>query len=153
MIKMRSFFLCWFMMFFAACNTGNLAAQSGGAQHTEASMEVKITVGMHVISAVLYDNAAAKKLWDMMPLTLNMENLYGREMCYRMGAGSLPTAQAKNAGYRIGDISYWPPRGSLVILYKQNGEMFEQQPIGHTDDDIAFLSELGTTKVTFERIE
>ena len=70
-----------------------------------------------------------------------------------MGAGSLPTAQAKNTGYCIGDISYWPPRGSLVILYKQNNETFEQQPIGHTDDDISFLSELGTTKVTFERAE
>ncbi|MGP1455715.1 MAG: cyclophilin-like fold protein [Treponema sp.] len=35
-----------------------------------------------------------------------------------MGAGSLPASQAKNTGYRIGDISYWQPRGTLVILYK-----------------------------------
>ena len=52
----------------------------------------------------------------MMPLTLNMENLYGREMCYRMGTGSLPTAQAKNTGYRIGDISYWR-RAAALLFY------------------------------------
>ena len=57
--------------------------------------------------------------------------------------------------YRIPHRRYFllAQRGSLVILYKQNNEMFEQQPIGHTDDDISFLSELGTTKVTFERAE
>lgn len=114
-------------------------------------MNITITAGEHVITAVLYDNAAGRALWDKLPLTLPMMNLYGREMCYRFGRGGLPDEDAKDTGYRIGDISYWPPAGSLVILYKQNGEVFEQQPIGHTDDDISFFEGMPDTDILFEK--
>lgn len=115
-------------------------------------MKITITAGEHTITATLYDNAAGRALWDKLPLTLPMMNLYGREMCYRFGAGGLPDNDAADTGYEIGDISYWPPAGSLVILYKQNGEVFEQQPIGHTDDDVSFLEGMPDTDVIFEKI-
>ena len=115
-------------------------------------MKITITAGEHTITATLYDNAAGRALWDKLPLTLPMMNLYGREMCYRFGAGGLPDNDAADTGYEIGDISYWPPAGSLVILYKQNGEVFEQQPIGHTDDDVSFLEGIPDTDVIFEKI-
>ena len=116
-------------------------------------MRITITAGDYTISAMLYDNAAGRALWDMLPLTLPMQNLYGREMCYRFGAGGLPDEEAADTGYEIGDISYWPPMGSLVILYKQNGEVFEQQPIGHTDDDLSFFDGMPDTDVLFEKAE
>ena len=92
-------------------------------------------------------------MWKQLPVTYPMMNLYGREMCFRMGAGSLPTKEAKDTGYRVGDISYWPPAGSLVILYKQNGEVFEQQPIGHTDEDISLFNGMPDTKITFSKAQ
>ncbi|MBR2670843.1 MAG: hypothetical protein IKE27_01440 [Oscillospiraceae bacterium] len=116
-------------------------------------MVVRITVGERSITAELNDNDAAKALWDQLPLTLPMMNLYGREMCYRMGKGALPDKDAADAGYEIGDISYWPPAGSLVILYKQNGEVFEQVKIGHTDDDVSFFDGMEDTDIIFERVE
>ena len=130
---------------------------SSESDHTEDTadaadqMLITITAGDHVITATLYDNAAGRALWDKLPLTLNMMNLYGREMCYRFGAGGLPEDDAADTGYEIGDISYWPPAGSLVILYKQNGEVFEQQPIGHTDDDVSFFDGMPDTEITFEK--
>ena len=123
------------------------------AEDEAEEMQITITAEGHTISAVFYDNAAGRALWDMLPLTLPMMNLYGREMCYRFGAGGLPEEDAVDTGYEIGDISYWPPAGSLVILYEQNGEVFEQQPIGHTDDDISFFDGMADTDVTFERAE
>ena len=122
-----------------------------GQENEVTEMIMSITAGDHVITAVLYDNAAGRALWDKLPLTLPMMNLYGREMCYRFGAGGLPEDEAADTGYEIGDISYWPPAGSLVILYKQNGEVFEQQPIGHTDDDISFFDGMPDTDVTFDK--
>ena len=116
-------------------------------------MLITITAGDHGITATLYDNPAGRTLWDKLPMTLPMMNLYGREMCYRFGAGGLPDDDAADTGYEIGDISYWPPAGSLVILYKQNGEIFEQQPIGHTEDDVSFFDGMPDTDVTFERAE
>ena len=116
-------------------------------------MSVSITADGHTVRARLYDNEAGRALWDMLPLTLPMMNLYGREMCYRFGRGGLPDGDASETGYAIGDISYWPPAGSLVILYDQNGEVFEQQPIGHIDDDISFFFGMPDTDIRFEKIE
>ena len=132
-------------------STGNKSGESAVKKSEERI--IRITAGSHVIHAKLYDNAAARALWDKMPVTYSMQNLYNREMCFRMGAGSLPTKEAKDTGYKVGDISYWPPMGSLVILYSQNGEVFEQQPIGHTDDDISFFANMGTTPIIFEKSE
>ncbi len=39
-------------------------------------------------------------------------------------------------------LCYWPPAGSLVILCKQNGEVFEHIKIGHTDDDVSFFDSM-----------
>ena len=114
-------------------------------------MVITVTAGDHVLTAELADNAATRELWEMLPLTLPMENLYGREMCYRFGAGALTCDDAADRGYEVGDISYWPPRGSLVILYSQNGEVFEQQPIGHIQDDVSFFAGMPTTDVTIAR--
>ncbi|MGM9905809.1 cyclophilin-like fold protein [Lactobacillus sp.] len=114
-------------------------------------MRVSITAGKHTVYAKLYDNAAARQLYDKLPATLTMLNLYGREMCCRMGAGSLPATEAVVTGYKIGDISYWPPAGSLVILYEQNGEVFNQQPIGRTEDDISFFAGMPDTDVIWKK--
>ena len=114
---------------------------------------IRVTAGDRSFEAELRDNAAATAFWDMLPLTLPMMNLYGREMCNRMGNGTLPDDTAEDLPYEIGDISYWPPAGSLVILYKQNGEIFEQMPIAHTDADVSFFDGMGTTDVTFEKVQ
>lgn len=116
-------------------------------------MIVRITVGEQSFTANLHDNETTRALWDMLPQTFPMKNLYGREMCYRMGNGALPDGTAADIGYEIGDISYWPPAGSLVILYKQNGEVFEQVKIGHTNDDISFFNGMDDTEITFEKAE
>jgi rhodanese-related sulfurtransferase len=129
------------------------SSQDSAAGEKTEKMVVRITVGERSITAELNDNDAAKALWDQLPLTLPMMNLYGREMCYRMGKGALPDKDAADAGYEIGDISYWPPAGSLVILYKQNGEVFEQVKIGHTDDDVSFFDGMEDTDIIFERVE
>lgn len=112
---------------------------------------VEISVNDDVkLTAQFEDNVTTRELISRMPFTIEMDNLYAREMCHRYGRGGLPTDQACDRGYQVGDISYWPPMGSLVILYKQNGEIFEQQPIGHIDNDVSFFSRLGSAKVTFQ---
>ena len=53
-------------------------------------------------------------------------------------------------GYEVGDIAYWPPRGSLVILYAQNGERFERVHLGHIDGGAEIFRSMGDADVTFE---
>ena len=111
---------------------------------------MKITVGDRVLHATLEDNAATRALIKQLPLTLRMENLYEREMCYRMGAGALPVENLRDDSYEVGDVIYWAPRGSFVILYEQNGERFERQQLGHIDGDVSFFDGAGALDITFE---
>lgn len=115
-------------------------------------MKVKITVGDTELIATLENNATTQALLDQMPMTLPMMDLYGREMCYRYGAYALPTDNLRSDGYEIGDIAYWAPGGSLVILYAQNGEQFERQHLGHIDSGVEIFENTGDVDVTFEKI-
>ncbi|MDO4286001.1 MAG: cyclophilin-like fold protein, partial [Eubacteriales bacterium] len=125
------------------------AAQSGEA----ASMRIRIMVGETELTATLEDNATTRAWMAEMPVTLSMSDLYGREMCYRYGAGAFPAEELRSDGYEVGDIAYWPPMGSLVLLYEQNGERFERQHIGHIDSGIEIFETTGDADVTFEVIE
>uniref|UniRef100_UPI0025985449 cyclophilin-like fold protein n=1 Tax=uncultured Lentilactobacillus sp. TaxID=2805375 RepID=UPI0025985449 len=68
---------------------------------------VEIVVNNNVkLTAQFEDNATTKELISRMPFTVKMDNLYSREMCHRYGRGGLPTDNAKDRSYNVGDISY-----------------------------------------------
>ena len=119
----------------------------------DAEVNVKITVGDTELIATLENNATTQAIMEQMPMTLPMMDLYGREMCYRYGAYALPTDNMRSDGYEVGDIAYWAPGGSLVILYAQNGEQFERQHLGHIDSGVEVFENTGDVDVTFELMD
>ena len=126
------------------------AESTANTQEGAEEVRIKITVGDTELFADLEDNSTTRALIEQMPMTLSMSDLYGREMCYRYGANALPTDSLRSDGYAVGDIAYWPPRGSLVILYEQNGEQFERQHLGHISEGVEAFATTGDTDVTFE---
>lgn len=129
------------------------AAPQEETEQVEEAVQIRITVGDTELYATLEDNATTEAWIAEMPMTLSMSDLYGREMCYRYGSGAFPTDSLRSDGYEVGDIAYWAPRGSLVILYAQNGEQFERQHIGHIDSGVEVFAETGDADVTFEVVE
>lgn len=122
---------------------------SGASSTTGEGDTMNITVNGVNLTATLEDNVAADALASRLPFEVPMDNLYSREMCYHL-QNELPTDSVANQGYEVGDIVYWPPRRSLVILYKQNGEHFSYQKLGHINEDLTGLFEgTGTTNVVF----
>lgn len=116
---------------------------------TEGTMKIKITVGDHVLTATMYDNATSRSFIDKLPLTLSMMDLYSREMVYRF-PDALPANEASTRGYEVGEIIYYPPLHSFVIMYAQNGEVFNMQSMGHVDSNVQVFNGIGTVNVTFE---
>ncbi|EPF9964523.1 cyclophilin-like fold protein [Escherichia albertii] len=57
------------------------------------------------MTATFYDNATTRTLVSRFPLTLPMEDLYGREMCYRF-PDALPANEMQTSGYEVGDVVY-----------------------------------------------
>ena len=136
--------------------TSGAPDESGDTQEEPDMTEeisIKITVGDTELTAVLENNSTTQALLEQIPMTLSMMDLYGREMCYRYGANALPTDDLRSDGYEVGDIAYWPPAGSLVILYEQNGEQFQRQHIGHISEGVEVFSTTGDAEVTFELLD
>ena len=133
----------------------NTEVASSAADESEGveSMQIKITVGDTEFFATLEYNATTRAWMEEMPMTLSMSDLYDREMCYRYGNGTFPTDSLRSDGYEVGDLAYWPPMGSLVILYEQNGEQFERQHLGHIDSGVEVFANTGDVDVTFEIVE
>ena len=112
-------------------------------------IQMKITVNGRELTAILEDNATTRALIGMLPMTLPMMDLYGREMCYRFDS-ALPTDNVRNTGYEVGDIIYYPPRRSFVIMYKQNGERFSMQKIGKITSGVEIFNSTGDVEVSFD---
>lgn len=123
------------------------------ALKNENNLKVKITVGDTVLIADMENNSAVQEFVKKMPLTLPMLDLYGREMCYRFGRGGLPVDRETSERYEVGDVAYWPPAGSLVILYEQNGERFSRQHLGHIESGTEIFKTTGDVDVTFELLK
>lgn len=116
------------------------------------NVKLKVTVNGIVFHGTLENNATTKAMLEkgIFPMTLNMTNVYGREMLYRYGAGTFPVDKTRSDNFKVGDIIYWPPRGSFVILYHQDGDTFERQQVGHIDGDFSVFENGENATVTFE---
>jgi len=125
-------------------------ANSSSAPDNTTGIKIKVTVGGQVLTATLIDNATTRSLIAKFPLTVRMEDLYSREMCYRF-PDPLPASEAQRGGYEVGDLSYWTPGHSLVIFYKQNGEVISNlQKIGRFDSGVEVFEKTGDVDVKFE---
>lgn len=133
--------------------TENTETETTTNESEVSEVKVRITVGDTELIATLENNATTQAIVEQMPMTLPMMDLYGREMCYRYGAYALPTDDMRSDGYEVGDIAYWAPGGSLVILYAQNGEQFERQHLGHIDSGVEVFENTGDVDVTFELMD
>lgn len=112
-------------------------------------IKIRMTVGKQVLTATLEDNSTTRAFLEKLPVTLPMMDLYGREMCYRFDE-ALPADGVQTRNFRPGEIIYWPPRHSFVIMYRQDGERFAMQYIGQVDSGVEIFERTGDADVVFE---
>lgn len=131
-----------------------LAGQENDSNQNENEMitKMRITVNGHTLTATLENNVTAQAFAAKLPITLPMMDLYGREMCYRF-PDALPTDNARTRGYEVGEIVYYPPMHSFVIMYAQNGEHFQMQSIGRVEGNVGIFDGIGDVDVQFEKAE
>lgn len=112
---------------------------------------IKIKIANQELPATLLNNATTRAFVEKLPITLPMLDLYGREMCYRFPE-ALPTDNVNTCSYEVGEIVYYPPRHSFVILYTQNGEHFSMQKLGKVNSGVETFENIGNVNVTFELV-
>jgi len=119
---------------------------------SDKTYKVKLSFGNNILTATLIDNATTRAFIEKLPVTLPMQDLYSREMCYHFPE-ALPANEVATRGYDLGEIIYWTPGRSFVIMYKQNGERFAMQNMGRIDSGVEIFSSTGDLDVRFELIE
>lgn len=129
-------------------------AKQGDVDKME-QVKIKVTVNGKEFHGTLENNATTRAMLEkgIFPMTIPMTNAYGREMLYRYGAGTFPVEKTRSDNFKVGDIIYWPPRGSFVILYHQDGDTFERQQVGHIDGDFSVFENGENATVTFEVVQ
>jgi hypothetical protein len=84
-------------------------------------MKIKLTIKDQVLTATLKDNRTAQDFVSLLPLTLTMNDLFGREKF-----GHLPRAISdggeRTHSYQVGQIVYWSPGPDVAIFYRHDGQ-------------------------------
>jgi hypothetical protein len=121
----------------------------------EQSMKINIKIGSKVFAATLADNATAREFASVLPLTVSMKDLFGREKY-----AALPRALSEDAPrsnrYQVGDVAYWSPSHDLAIYYRQDGESIPSPgiiPIAKIDGGAESFNVPGSVKVIIELAE
>jgi hypothetical protein len=121
------------------------APQSGTGAAQEESMRIRLTIGDQQATATLADNPASRDLVSMLPVTIPMGDLFGREK-----TGPLPRALTGDvepvSTYQVGQIAYWPPNHDVFIVYAGDGLEVPSPglvPLGTVDDGLDVIAAAG----------
>jgi hypothetical protein len=119
------------------------------------TMKIGLKVGDQAITATLIDSETTRDFVSLLPLTLTMNDLFGREKF-----GHLPRAISEGGKrtrtYRVGDVIYWSPGPDVAIYYRHDGSSIPAPGIivmGKIDSGIEALNVPGSVKVTIELVK
>jgi hypothetical protein len=105
-------------------------------------MRIRLIIGNQQATATLEDDPATRDLVSLLPVTIPMRDLFGREK-----PGPLPRALTGDVEpvftYQVGQIAYWPPNHDIFIVYAGNGLRVPSPgliPLGTVDWDTPGLS-------------
>ncbi len=131
------------------CSVGNWPANAKGTSMKTGSVnsnEVKIRIGSKSFAVTLLDNESTKRLREMFPLTIHMQDVNRNEKAYDLPK-SLPTNASSPKVIKAGDIMLYGSN-TLVVFYKSFPTSYSYTKLGQVDDTSMLESTLGSDDVT-----
>ena len=118
-------------------------------------MRIQLTVDCQTATATLNDTPTARDFASLLRLTLNMQDLFGRE---KPGQLPRPLNPGKGqASYQVGDLGYWAPSHDLAIFYAHDGQTIPRPGIviiGRVDSGLDVIADAGDSfQLTIERLD
>jgi hypothetical protein len=95
--------------------------QSKGAELqgvTMKNMNLKLTVGDHVLTAALEDNATSRDFAWLLPLTLTLKDYASTEKISVLTKRLSTQGALEGSVPQVGDVAYYAPWGNLAIFRK-----------------------------------
>ena len=119
-------------------------------------MKIRLTLDNgKAITATLIDSETTRDFVSLLPLTLTMNDLFGREKF-----GHLPRAISEGGKrtrtYEVGQVIYWSPGPDVAIFYRHDGQAIPSPGIiviGKIDSGVEALDVPSAVKVTIEPVK
>lgn len=130
----------------AACGADNTATNHGD------NMKIRLRIGNSALTATLIDSKAAKDFVSLLPLTLTLNDLFGREKFAHLPR-AISTEGKRTHTYEVGDIAYWSPGPDVAIFYQHDGGKIPNPGIiiiGKLDSGVDAFNVPGSVEVKIE---
>lgn len=118
-------------------------------------MKISIKVEDKVVIASLIDNPTTRNFISLLPLTLTMNDLFGREKFARLPRAISEEGQ-RTWTYGVGDVIYWSLGPDVAIFYRHDGQKIPAPgliTIGKIDAGVEALNRPGSIDVTVELVK
>jgi hypothetical protein len=119
------------------------------------SMKINIKVRDKVVTATLMDSKTTRDFVSLLPLTLTMNDLFGREKFAHLPK-AISEEGERTKTYEVGDIIYWSPGPDVAIFYRHDGQEIPDPgiiAIGKIDAGVEAFKVPGSVNTTVELIE
>jgi hypothetical protein len=107
---------------------------------------LNMTIGNDVFPVKLYENQTARALVDLLPMTVEMDELNGNEKFYYL-PGKLPTDPEQLGQIRAGDIMLYGD-DCLVLFYEGFSTSYRYTRLGYVEDTEGLARSVGDGTVT-----
>jgi hypothetical protein len=101
---------------------------TGGAVPTDptGAVRIRLRIGDDVATATLEDSAPARDFAAMLPTTIRMHDLFGREKPGRLPRQLSIEGARREFDYQVGELAYWAPSNEIAIFYADDGQTIPQ---------------------------
>jgi hypothetical protein len=128
-------------------------ARPGMSGQEASTMKIRLTFDGKAVDATLLDNATARDLLSLLPMTLTLEDYASAEKI------DYPPRKLSTAGApagvdpSLGDIAYYAPWGNLAIFYRDFGYSTGFIKLGAIEAGGAVLNRPDSLRATIELVE
>ena len=112
----------------------------------EETTMINIKIGDKTFTAKLYDNETAKAFAEMLPITLDMNELHGNEKYYNL-QNTLPTDNSDIGEIQNGDIMLYG-NNCIVLFYDSFSTNYSYTKIGHIENPTELAETVGNGNIT-----
>ena len=116
------------------------------------TMKIRLKIKDRVLSATLVDSKTTRDFVSLLPLTLTMNDLFGREK-YGHLPRELSEGGERTHTYEVGEVVYWSPGPDVAIFYRHDRQSIPDPGIiviGKIDSGVEALNLDGPVRVTIE---
>lgn len=133
-------------LFMVLITSSACADDNAGNNNQMENTSVIITINGKEFNAVFYNNETANAFINMMPLTLNMNELNGNEKYYNLSS-TLPVNSERVGSIKKGDIMLYGSN-CIVIFYESFNTSYSYTKIGYIENTDNLTAALGSGSVS-----